>query len=425
LEKTVKGNEVRLLVVTQYFWPENFRINDLVSELTSRGHQVTVLTGRPNYPAGDFFPEFLTSPEDFNNYAGADIVRVGHSARGKGGVSLLLNYFTFCASATLAGLWKLRGRRFDAIFCYQASPVTVGIPAVALSAVKKAPLAMWVLDLWPETLEAVGVVKSKPILRMVGKLVSFIYSRCGLILAQSRSFISHIRKYAAPTGRVEYFPSWAESVYDMAGASPAAEIETVCEKFTVMFAGNVGDAQDFPAILAAAEHLKSDTRIRWVIVGDGRLSEWLAKEVGERGLSECFLLLGRYPLDRMPSFFKHADALLVSLKDEPIFGMTIPGKVQSYLAAGIPLLAMLNGEGADVIERAGAGLTCKAGDHLGLADSVIMLAGMTRIERGAMGKKGRAASAAQFSRDTLLTQLEESLAALRSTPYGSEVNVVH
>lgn len=405
---------MRLLVVTQYFWPENFRVNDLVEELVRRGHEVTVLTGQPNYPTGEFFPEFLAAPDQFNDYAGADVVRARHTARGIGGARLMINYLTFAASATLTGLWRLRGRQFDAIFCYEPSPITVGLPAAAMRFVKKAPLAFWVLDLWPETLHAIGVVKSPAILRAVGRLVSFTYKRCDLILAQSRSFIPQIRKYAGPASKVDYFPSWAESLFDMANVTPAPELPASPDKFTVMFAGNVGDAQDFPAILAAAELLKHDSRIRWVIVGNGRLSEWLAAQVVARGLSDCFLLMGRHPVDRMASFFKRADALLVSLKDQPIFSMTIPGKLQSYLAAGIPLLAMLNGEGADVVERAGAGLACNAGDHDRLAEIVLQLAAMTPMERADMGRNGLAASAEQFNRDILITQLEESFHGMRS-----------
>lgn len=410
---------MRLLVVTQYFWPENFRVNDLVAELVVRGHQVTVLTGYPNYPAGEFFGDFVAAPENFNEYAGAEVVRVPHTARGKGGVRLMLNYLTFALSATGAGLWKLRGRDFDAVFCYEPSPITVGLPAAAMRAVKKAPLAFWVLDLWPETLHAIGVVKSPTILAAVGKLVSFIYKRCDLILAQSRSFIPNIVKYAGPAARVEYFPSWAESVYDMAEVAPAAEIQGGSPTFTVMFAGNVGAAQDFPAILAAAEKLKDNPAIRWVIVGDGRLSGWLAEQVAARGLSHCFILLGRYPVERMSSFFKHADALLVSLKDEPIFSMTIPGKLQSYLAAGTPLLAMLNGEGADVVKRAHAGVTCDAGDHEGLANAVLAMAAMTPAERAMMGKNGLEASAAQFDRAVLISQLEKWLVEIQSNPIAS------
>lgn len=410
---------MRLLVVTQYFWPENFRVNDLVAELVLRGHEVTVLTGQPNYPAGEFFSEFTAAPEKFNHYAGADVVRVAHTARGKGGIRLMLNYLTFALSAACAGLWKLRGRSFDAVFCFEPSPITVGLPAAALRAVKKAPLAFWVLDLWPDTLHAIGIVKSPALLGMVGRLVSFIYQRCDLILAQSRAFISNIAKYAGPHARVEYFPSWAESVYDLARVVPAPEIKPGSPAFTIMFAGNVGDAQDFPAILAAAERLKDNPAIRWIIVGDGRLSGWLAEQVRARGLTHCFILLGRYPVERMASFFKHADALLVSLKNEAIFSMTIPGKLQSYLAAGIPLLAMLNGEGADVVERAHCGLTCGAGDDEALARAALAMAAMTAEERSTMGANGMAASAAQFNRSVLISQLEMWLGEIQSSPARS------
>lgn len=408
---------MRILVVTQYFWPENFRINDLVGELVRRGHQVTVLTGHPNYPAGEFFGDFLAAPEKFNHYAGADVVRVPHTARGKGGVRLVLNYLTFAFSATCAGIWKLRGRDFDAVFAYEPSPITVGLPAAALKAVKKAPLVLWVLDLWPETLHAIGVVKSATLLRQVGRLVSFIYRRCDLILAQSRAFVPNIAHYAGPTRRVEYFPSWAETVYDMADVPAAVELDASSAQFTVLFAGNVGDAQDFSAILDAAEQLKDNPSIRWVIVGDGRLSDWLAKQVATRGLSHCFILLGRFPVERMASFFKHADALLVSLKDHPIFSMTIPGKLQSYLAAGLPLLAMLNGEGADVVTAAKAGLACNAGDHQGLANAVLAMAAMTSAERREMGDNGLRTSAAQFNRAVLITQLEQWLGDIQSSQF--------
>jgi len=159
---------MRLLVVTQYFWPENFRINELVCELVRRGHHVTVLTGVPNYPDGEVFPSFLKDSNRFASYEGADIHRVPMLPRGKTGFRLLLNYISFAISASTVGIWKLRGQQFDAIFAYQLSPVTVGLPAIAMRRVKTAPLLFWTQDLWPETLQAVGVVKSPLVLSLVG-----------------------------------------------------------------------------------------------------------------------------------------------------------------------------------------------------------------------------------------------------------------
>ena len=179
-----------------------------------------------------------------------------------------------------------------------------------------------------------------------------------------------------------------------------------------MFAGNIGDAQDFPSILAAAESLKAHAHIRWLVVGDGRMAGWVADEIRRRHLQDRVHMLGRHPLERMPSFFKHADTLLVSLKDESIFSMTIPGKLQSYLAAGIPVVAMLNGEGADVVSSSRSGLTCAAGDHAGLAAAVLNLSQMTNEERDRMGRNGLDASLREFDRDTLIDQLEEWIGSL-------------
>lgn len=397
---------MRLLVVSQYFWPENFRINDLVAEFVRRGHEVTVLTGIPNYPQGKVFPQFAEDPGAHAMYEGAQVVRVPMLPRGTGGLRLMLNYLTFAASASVLGPWKLRGRRFDAILVFEPSPITVGLPASVMRAIKRVPVAFWVLDLWPETLQAIGVVRSPFLLRWVGRLVSFIYGRCDMILAQSRSFIPQIRKHAGMRSRVEYFPSWAESVFSSQGAEPAPEVPVRPGSFDIMFAGNIGEAQDFPAILAAAERLKSHAHIRWLIVGDGRMSGWLEVEVDRLGLRENVLLLGRVPVERMPSFFCHADALLVSLRDEPIFGMTIPGKLQAYLAAGIPVLAMLNGEGASVVTDASAGLACAAGDSEALARNVLALASMPEDERRRMGQNGRQVTKDEFDREVLLDRLE-------------------
>lgn len=403
---------MRLLVVSQYFWPENFRINDLVSELARKGHEITILTGWPNYPDGRVFDEYRRDPRRYASFDGVRVVRVPLIPRGRGGLRLILNYLSFALSASLLGLWKLRGQTFDAVLVYEPSPITVGIPGAVMRAVKKAPMALWVLDLWPETLKAVGVVKSDAVLRLVGRLVTFIYRRCDLILAQSRSFIPQIRRYAGEDRRIEYFPNWAESVFDGGVAEPAPEVTPAPQGFNVMFAGNIGEAQDFPAILAAAAVLKDRTNIRWLIVGDGRMSPWVAEQIAAQGLEGRVQLLGRHPVERMPSFFCHADALLVSLKNELIFALTIPGKLQSYLAAGIPVIAMLDGEGAELLTEAGAGLACAAGDHAGLARAVLNLATMDAGARDAMGRRGRALYARDFERQVLLNRAEAWLLGL-------------
>lgn len=376
-----------------------------MTALSDRGHEVTILTGYPNYPSGNVLPEFRRNPSAYDKFGAANIVRVPLLPRGNGALRLFLNYLSFTLSASLLGTWRLRGLAFDVIFVFEPSPITVGLPAVLLRRLKRVPLAFWVLDLWPETLEAIGVVRSSAILKLVGGLVSYIYNRCDLVLTQSRSFIPQVRKYCRGDIRVEYFPSWSDSVFDFSSVVTASEVPAEEDFFNVMFAGNMGDAQDFPAILDAAEILKDEKKIRWLVVGDGRAAEWVRSEVAKRRLGERVLLLGRYPVDRMPSFFKHADALLVSLKDTPIFSMTIPGKLQSYLASGIPVLAMLNGEGAELVKGSGAGLSCPAGDGKALATAVLELAGMPADARAEMGARGLAVSRTEFDRETLISRL--------------------
>jgi colanic acid biosynthesis glycosyl transferase WcaI len=401
---------LRILVVSQYFWPENFRINDLVKDWVQRGHDVTVLTGIPNYPVGKVFKDYQEQPNAFTEYEGAEVVRVPMLPRGTGGLRLILNYMSFVLGACIFGPRKLRGKLADVIFVFEPSPATVGLPAVWLGGIKKAPVVFWALDLWPETLAAIGVARSPWVLSWVGRMVQFIYNRCTLVLGQSRGFLGGIAKYCNDKAKIRYFPSWAEDVFMDDSVKPAPEVLEWTDGFTVVFAGNIGEAQDMPAVLDAAELLKDNDSIRWIIVGDGRKSDWLQSEIVRRGLDKQVLLLGRYPVERMPSFYAHADALLVSLKRDPVFSMTIPGKVQSYLMAGIPLLGMLDGEGATVIRDAQAGVPCEAGDSADLAQAVLDLAAMPAAERKQMGLNGQNYARQEFDRARLMDRLEALLA---------------
>jgi glycosyltransferase involved in cell wall biosynthesis len=400
---------VKILIVSQYFWPENFRINDLTQELVQRGHSVTVLTGIPNYPAGTVFEEFRKTPKAFEYYDGARVYRVPMSARGNGAVRLFLNYFSFVIGACLYGPWRLRGQQADVIFVFEPSPVTVGLPAILLGRIKRAPVVFWALDLWPETLAAIGVVRSPMVLGWVGHLVRFIYERCTLVLGQSRGFLPKIAKYCSDAKKIRYFPSFVEEIFNKADLVPASEVPVQQGVFNVLFAGNIGEAQDLPAVLNAAESLRYNSAIRWLIVGDGRRSVWLHEEVARRGLQSNVLLLGRFPAERMPSFYAHADALLVSLKKDPVFSLTIPGKVQSYLMAGVPILGMLDGEGAQVITDSNAGLVGAAGDSGGLASAVLELFAMSVDQRKQLGVNGRDFALKEFGRGLLMDQLEALL----------------
>jgi len=407
---------LRLLVVTQYFWPEEFRINDLVAELSARGHRITVLTGIPNYPSGTVFPEYAANPDGFQKYADAEVIRVPMASRGQGKLRLVVNYATFAVSATVVGLKALAGHRFDAIFVFEPSPITVGIPAIVLRAVRGWPVAFWVLDQWPESLAAVGVIRSPLLLGLVGRLVRFIYARCDLILTTSRRMIPLIAAYCRPGQPIEYFPNWTEAAFERETTQTLPETLRRPGTFNIMFAGNIGEAQDFPAILDAAERLRDRAEIRWVIVGDGRMAAWVRDEILRRGLQKRMVMLGRSPADNMPTMLRQADALLVSLKADPVFSMTAPGKIQSYLAAGIPVLAMLDGEGAHVIEQARAGMATAAGNGAGLAGNVELLVALAPEARAALGANGAAYARREFGRTELLDRLEGWLSELAGGP---------
>jgi glycosyltransferase involved in cell wall biosynthesis len=291
--------------------------------------------------------------------------------------------------------------------------VTSALPAVVMRRLRRIPSVVWVLDLWPQSLEAVGVLKSKRALALVARLVGYIYRHSDRILGQSKSFVSEISRYLSDSSRVDYFPSWSETAFAPEDVLPAAEIPVRSDLFNIVFTGNVGDAQDFPSILAAAESLREDP-IRWIIVGDGRKADWLKAEIVRRQLESSVVMIGRFPLNRMASFYAHADALLVSLRADPIFAMTIPAKVQAYLNASRPILAMLDGDGADVVRAADVGYAVPAGDWNGLVEAIRRLAAASPAERARLSQNGLAYSAREFDRATLMTRLEENLIALAS-----------
>lgn len=402
---------MRILIVSQYFWPENFRLNELVDGLVARGHEITVLTGLPNYPSGRVFADYRKSPESFQRYGGASIVRIPIVSRGQNRVKLALNYLSFVLSGSTVGPWKLRGRQFDVVFAYLVSPVTAALPALLIGRLKQAPTAVWILDLWPDTLDALGVVRSRFVLGCVGSLVSFIYRRSARIFIQSRTFASSVVRYGGSADKILYLPGWSEKVFDapLPFGTVVPEFGAQAGKFKIVFAGNIGDAQDFPSVLDAIEVLRDSADLHWFIVGEGRAKAELLAELEKRRLGHLVTLLGQYPIERMPAFFSAADALLVSLKAGSIFEMTIPGKVQSYLAAGVPILGMLDGEGARVIAESGAGYVCPAGNGAELAQQVLRLKAMPAPERAAMGTKGRIYATREFNREQLIDRMESSL----------------
>jgi glycosyltransferase involved in cell wall biosynthesis len=394
------------LIVTQYFWPENFRINDLAQGLVKIGHRVTVLTGKPNYPSGRFFEGYSFWGKSRDMFAGMEVIRVPLVPRGDGsGVRLALNYLSFALFASLLAPFRVRNKT-DVILVYGPSPVTVGLPAVVLKRVKHAPILFWVQDLWPESLSATGGVQSKWVLKLVASLVCFIYKGCDLVLVQSRSFVERVRVLGAQAEKIRYFPNSAEELYRPVPREAVPQSGMLPDGFRVMFAGNIGAAQSFETILDAAARLRDRREIHWVILGDGRQSNWVQQQVSGRGLSHCVHLLGRYPVESMPEWFAQADVLLVTLKKDPVFALTIPSKIQSYMACGRPILAALEGEGARIVEEARAGIVVPSEDPPALAKAVLQLSLLPTTEREAMGLNGRRYFLQEFGRDTLVARLD-------------------
>lgn len=405
---------MNILIVSQYFWPEDFRINDLAVGLHARGHSVTVLTGIPNYPEGHFASGYGVFRKRTENYHGVKIVRVPLVSRGNSkGLRLFANFISYAFFASVLGPLYCR-ERFDVIFVFEISPVTVGIPAIVLKKLKGIPIVFWVLDLWPESLSATGAVHSRKILTMVSTLVRFIYQRCDLILAASRGFIPRIVATGGTPKRIEYFPNWSESLYNPEAAQTAApdSCDELPKGFRVMFAGNIGAAQSFDTILAAALKLKEYPEIKWVVLGDGRMYDWVKQQVQLKGLSDTLSLLGRKPMSLMPGYFKRADVMLVTLKRDPIFALTIPGKIQSYMACAKPIIASLDGEGARLVVESGGGLSCPAEDADALATAVLTTYRMTSTDRERMGQNARTYCESNFDRSMQLDKLERWMKTL-------------
>ncbi|MGH9361251.1 MAG: glycosyltransferase family 4 protein, partial [Thermoanaerobaculia bacterium] len=336
---------MKLLLVSQYFWPESFRVNDLIRAWGEQGHEVTVLTGLPNYPAGHLFDGYSWRGPYRERFAGAPVQRVPMLTRGaRRGIRLALNYFSFVLAGSLLGPLLLR-RRFDLVFVYAPSPITCCIPALWLKRLRGTPVALWVQDLWPDSLAATGVVRSPAVLRLVAALTSWIYRRCDLLLVQSPAFVAGVRRVWPQARDVRVLPNWAEALYRPLAIEPEApERREIPPGFTVVFAGNLGSAQALDAALAAAELARGDG-IQWVFIGDGNQREWLERESRSRGLADVVKLLGWRPPERMPRYLALADVLLVSLRKDPSLASTVPTKLQSALAAGRPVLAALEGEG--------------------------------------------------------------------------------
>lgn len=400
---------LRVLLVSQHFWPESFRINDAALALQRTGCEVTVLTGQPNYPGGVVFDGYRASGIGTQRHEGLEIHRVPLIPRARStALRLVANYLSFIATAATLGAWRLRGRRFDVVFVYATSPILQVIAALWLARLKRCAVVTWVQDLWPDSLEATGYLRNSHALALVARLVRGIYARCDLLLVQSQAFVEPVRKLAGRTP-VRYHPNSGDEAYgEPMPQGPDSVALTLESGFNIVFAGNLGAAQALDTVLDAAEQLLDLPDVRFVLVGSGQRNAWLAEEVARRRLTNV-QLAGRYAPTDMPGILAQASALLVSLASGPAMHLTVPSKVQSYMAAGRPIIAALDGEGARVVLEAGAGLACPAADARALAAAVRQLHAMTPDAREAMGAAGQAYHEQHFSLRRLTQALLQHL----------------
>jgi glycosyltransferase involved in cell wall biosynthesis len=399
---------MRILVITQYFWPENFRVNDLCLELKNRGHKLTILTGKPNYPNGIFFDGYSFFNKNFEYWENIQIYRSKIIPRKNGnGINLFINYLSFTFFSCLK-IFSIKDK-FDKIIVYQLSPGTIGFTGVLAKFVFKAPLYFYIQDIWPESLTDAGGIKSNFILKLVNSMMNLFYKKSNLILVQSNGFIDFLVNKGVERNKIKYLPNTVESFY-----KPKKILDIYISKFpkgfNIIFAGNIGFAQDFDTILNAACILsKKKINLNWVIFGDGRAKDDLIIKIEKLNLSSNFYFLGTLPSVEMPFYFACADLLLVSLKSSTIFSLTIPSKIQSYLACKKPLIGNLDGAGAFIINESNCGKCSKSGDFEKLSSNIEFMYNLSNKERENYGTNGYNYYLENFDRKIVYDKLEEYL----------------
>ncbi|XCA84080.1 glycosyltransferase family 4 protein [Exiguobacterium mexicanum] len=347
-----------ILVISQYFFPENFRINDICKEWIKKGYKVTVITGIPNYPEGKFYKGYNFFKKRAETYNGIDIIRLPIIPRGSSKITLILNYFSFVFSGFI---WSQLSRlKPDNVFIFEVSPMTQALPGVWFAKKKNIPCYIYVQDLWPENVEIVTGVKSKRILTPIGKMVDYIYSNCDRIFTTSNSFVQSIINRGVPEKKVFYWPQYSEEIQ-----VSTMHKKKVKDELSIVFTGNIGEAQGLEQLIPLANKLKQlgyENQVRFTLVGEGRFKNHLTNMISNEELTNMFTFIGRVPADEVPTILRSKDVALLSLSPNPLFDKTIPAKLQTYLSVGMPVLGIVNGEAKQTIEDAKAGLVATHGD---------------------------------------------------------------
>lgn len=394
----------KILFVSQYFYPEVFRGNDVAFHLAQEGYDVHVVTGTPNYPAGNFYDGYGWIKKRKEVVNGVRVTRLPIIPRGNNKIMLMLNYFSYLFVASIWMFFHSFFNRYDCVFVQQLSPVMMSAPGVLYKKLRKVPLYTWVLDLWPESLTAAGGINNKYILAFFNLFVKSEYKNSDKILISSRSFENSILQYGNYDDKIIYYPQWADGIDEV---DNEIDVPILPDGFKLMFAGAVGEAHGFECTMQAALLTKEYKDIKWIIVGDGRKLEWVRQFVKDNDLEETVLTLGRYPSNTMPRFFEQADVMLVTLNDDPLFRLYAPAKISSYMASARPILAVLNGEGGDVIREANCGWHISAGDAHAVAHLAIHLSQMEKKILSELGENGRNYYDEHFKKEKCLRKLRD------------------
>lgn len=392
---------MKILVVCQYYYPEPFRITDICETLGEMGHKVTVLTGLPNYPEGRVLDEYRYGRKRKEILNGVNVIRTLEIGRGKNQINLFINYLSFAASASLKALFIKE--EFDVVFVNQLSPIMMAMPAMIYKNKHKKKMVLYCLDLWPDSLAAGGIKETSVIYKLFFKISKRIYKSADIILVTSSMFKMYFENTLGMLGdNIKHLPQYAEDLYTI----KATQDSNDTEMFNFVFAGNIGDMQSVETIIEAANKLQTYSEIAFHIVGDGsKLEE--CKRLSDNYKLKNVTFYGRQPVEEMPYYYGMADAMLITLKDNKVLSYTLPGKLQSYMAAGKPVIGCINGEATRIIEESGCGLCCAAEDHQGLADLVLQFCKSDKKEE--MGKNAQKYYAENYSKKQFMQGLEKVL----------------
>lgn len=347
---------MNLLVVSQYYYPEQFRINDICKEWVKRGHKVTVVTGIPNYPQGKFYNGYGLLKKKKEEFDGVNIIRLPIIPRGKKTLTLMLNYISFVVSGFFFS--KFTRKKFDKVFIYEVSPMMQAYVGIWYAKRKKIDCNLYVMDLWPESIELATGLSNKTLIRLIGKMVDNIYKNCDTIFTSSQSFADTIEKRGHSREKIKFWPQYAEEFYKPI----AVENEDLQEidnddYFKIVFAGNVGYAQGLDILIESAKILKQKKIMaRFYIIGDGRAKKELQIEVKQNKLENYVRFIEKKPANEIPKYYSKCDMAFLSLKNDKISNQILPAKLQSYLACGIPILGCVGGETKKILEESQAGV---------------------------------------------------------------------